>query len=150
MQAVQVMTKICREAEASLDYSALFRGIIKRAPSPMSPLESLASSAVRTAHKVPAPPCACAHLRASDSAAPSCSLLQHKLSAGLPPAHVRPELLEHEALWSAQSTGCRAGRLILPACICASATATLCTQSTCRGATHLLGDALRVLEAPCD
>lgn len=52
VQAVQVMTKICREAEASLDYSALFRGIIKRAPSPMSPLESLASSAVRTAHKV--------------------------------------------------------------------------------------------------
>ena len=45
------MTKICRESEASLDYSALFRGIIKRAPSPMSPLESLASSAVRTAHK---------------------------------------------------------------------------------------------------
>lgn len=52
MQAVQVMTKICRESEASLDYSALFRGIIKRAPTPMSPLESLASSAVRTAHKV--------------------------------------------------------------------------------------------------
>lgn len=47
-----MMTKICREAEASLDYFTLFKSIMKRAPSPMSPLESLASSAVRTAHKV--------------------------------------------------------------------------------------------------
>jgi pyruvate kinase len=52
VQAVQVMTRICREAEASLDYYNLFKAIIKRAPVPMSPLESLASSAVRTAHKV--------------------------------------------------------------------------------------------------
>jgi pyruvate kinase len=50
--AVQVMTKICREAEASLDYYAMFKNILKQAPLPMSPLESLASSAVRTAHKV--------------------------------------------------------------------------------------------------
>lgn len=49
---VQVMTKICREAEASLDYYAMFKNILKQAPLPMSPLESLASSAVRTAHKV--------------------------------------------------------------------------------------------------
>lgn len=46
------MTKICREAEASLDYFMLFKSIMKRAPNPMTPLESLASSAVRTAHKV--------------------------------------------------------------------------------------------------
>ena len=46
------MTKICRESEASLDYYSLFKAIMKRAPVPMSPLESLASSAVRTAHKV--------------------------------------------------------------------------------------------------
>ena len=52
VQAVQVMSKICREAEASLDYYALFKGIMKQASMPMAPLESLASSAVRTAHKV--------------------------------------------------------------------------------------------------
>lgn len=51
-QAVEVMTSICRESEASLDYYSLFRAIMKRTPQPMSPLESLASSAVRTAHKV--------------------------------------------------------------------------------------------------
>ena len=50
-QAVQVMTKICAESERSLDYYGLFKQIMKRAPVPMSPLESLASSAVRTAHK---------------------------------------------------------------------------------------------------
>lgn len=50
--AVGVMTRICREAEASIDYHALFRAIMKRVPLPMSPLESLASSAVRTAAKV--------------------------------------------------------------------------------------------------
>ena len=48
----QVMNKICRESEASLDYYSLFKAIMKRAVVPMSPLESLASSAVRTAHKV--------------------------------------------------------------------------------------------------
>eukprot|EP00208_Stichococcus_sp_RCC1054_P007328 CAMPEP_0206143566 /NCGR_PEP_ID=MMETSP1473-20131121/21028_1 /ASSEMBLY_ACC=CAM_ASM_001109 /TAXON_ID=1461547 /ORGANISM="Stichococcus sp, Strain RCC1054" /LENGTH=509 /DNA_ID=CAMNT_0053539035 /DNA_START=205 /DNA_END=1734 /DNA_ORIENTATION=+ len=52
IQAVQVMNKICRESEASLDYYALFKAIMKRTPLPMTPLESLASSAVRTAHKV--------------------------------------------------------------------------------------------------
>lgn len=52
VDAVKVMTKICREAEASLDYYAMFKNILKQAPIPMSPLESLASSAVRTAHKV--------------------------------------------------------------------------------------------------
>ncbi|KIZ06088.1 pyruvate kinase [Monoraphidium neglectum] len=52
VEAVKVMTRICREAEASLDYYAMFKNILKQAPLPMSPLESLASSAVRTAHKV--------------------------------------------------------------------------------------------------
>jgi pyruvate kinase len=52
VDAVKVMTKICREAEASLDYYAMFKNILKQTPVPMSPLESLASSAVRTAHKV--------------------------------------------------------------------------------------------------
>ncbi len=56
LQAVQVMNRICREAEAALDYYALFKAIMRRAPVPMSPLESLASSAVRTAHKVPHQP----------------------------------------------------------------------------------------------
>eukprot|EP00775_Hariotina_reticulata_P009718 gene9717-9877_t len=51
VEAVKVMTKICREAEASLDYYAMFKNILKQASLPMSPLESLASSAVRTAHK---------------------------------------------------------------------------------------------------
>merc|ERR1719199_1815651 len=54
IQAVQVMSKICREAEASIDYHSLFKAIMKRTPLPMTPLESLASSAVRTAHKVQA------------------------------------------------------------------------------------------------
>lgn len=54
IQAIQVMTKICREAEASIDYYSLFKAIMKRTPLPMTPLESLASSAVRTAHKVQA------------------------------------------------------------------------------------------------
>jgi pyruvate kinase len=61
----QVMTKICREAEASLDYYAMFKNILKQASLPMSPLESLASSAVRTAHKVKqqlAPPLAARHI----------------------------------------------------------------------------------------
>eukprot|EP00245_Coleochaete_scutata_P005343 TRINITY_DN18817_c0_g1_i1.p1 TRINITY_DN18817_c0_g1~~TRINITY_DN18817_c0_g1_i1.p1 ORF type:complete len:511 (+),score=89.99 TRINITY_DN18817_c0_g1_i1:115-1647(+) len=50
-EAVKVMSKICREAEASLDYNAIFKAIMREAPLPMSPLESLASSAVRTANK---------------------------------------------------------------------------------------------------
>ena len=52
VQSVKVMVQICREAESSLDYYSLFRNVMKTAPMPMSPLESLASSAVRTAHKV--------------------------------------------------------------------------------------------------
>ena len=52
IEAVKVMSRICREAEASLDYGEIFKTIISDAPMPMSPLESLASSAVRTANKV--------------------------------------------------------------------------------------------------
>ncbi|CAM6103922.1 unnamed protein product [Calypogeia fissa] len=51
-QAVKIMAAICREAEASLDYDAIFKSVMKSAPLPMTPLESLASSAVRTSNKV--------------------------------------------------------------------------------------------------
>ncbi|GBG88285.1 hypothetical protein CBR_g46851 [Chara braunii] len=51
-EAVKVMSRICREAEASLDYDAIFKAIIKETPVPMSPLESLALSAAGTANKV--------------------------------------------------------------------------------------------------
>lgn len=50
--AVKIMSRICQEAEASLDYTSLFKELMKNVPMPMSPLESLASSAVRTANKV--------------------------------------------------------------------------------------------------
>ncbi|CAA6662685.1 unnamed protein product [Spirodela intermedia] len=52
--AVKVMAKICIEAESSLDYGAIFKEMIRSTPLPMSPLESLASSAVRTANKAKA------------------------------------------------------------------------------------------------
>ncbi|ERM97241.1 pyruvate kinase, cytosolic isozyme [Amborella trichopoda] len=48
--AVQTMAKICREAEKSIDYGSVFKMTIEAAPMPMSPLESLAFSAVRTAN----------------------------------------------------------------------------------------------------
>ncbi|KAK3270360.1 hypothetical protein CYMTET_21242, partial [Cymbomonas tetramitiformis] len=54
VEAVSVMVRICREAESATDHYAVFKQLIKSAPLPMSPLESLASSAVRTAHKVKA------------------------------------------------------------------------------------------------
>ncbi|XP_076925226.1 pyruvate kinase, cytosolic isozyme-like [Bidens hawaiensis] len=47
--AVQTMAKICIEAENSIDYKTAFKRIAANVPVPMSPLESLASSAVRTA-----------------------------------------------------------------------------------------------------
>jgi pyruvate kinase len=52
--AVKIMAKICVEAESSLDYSAIFKEMIRATPLPMSPLESLASSAVRAANKAKA------------------------------------------------------------------------------------------------
>ncbi|CAH8301448.1 unnamed protein product [Eruca vesicaria subsp. sativa] len=48
--AVRTMAKICAEAESTLDYGDVFKRIMKYSPVPMSPLESLASSAVRTAN----------------------------------------------------------------------------------------------------
>ncbi|KAK8624684.1 hypothetical protein V6N13_089573 [Hibiscus sabdariffa] len=52
--AVKIMARICIEAESSLDYDAIFKEMIRSTPLPMSPLESLASSAVRTANKAKA------------------------------------------------------------------------------------------------
>ncbi|XP_064966183.1 pyruvate kinase, cytosolic isozyme [Musa acuminata AAA Group] len=52
--AVQTMAKICLEAESYLDYGSVFKGMTAAAPVPMSPLESLASSAVRTANSAKA------------------------------------------------------------------------------------------------
>ncbi|RRT71655.1 hypothetical protein BHE74_00001869 [Ensete ventricosum] len=52
--AVRIMAKICVEAESSLDYEAIFKEMIRSTPLPMSPLESLASSAVQTANKAKA------------------------------------------------------------------------------------------------
>ncbi|WCJ43681.1 Pyruvate kinase family protein [Euphorbia peplus] len=52
--AVQTMARICIEAEDFIDYGHLFKRIMESAPMPMSPLESIVSSAVRTAHSVKA------------------------------------------------------------------------------------------------
>ena len=49
---VIIMAHICIEVESSLDYGAIFKELIRSTPLPMSPLESLASSTVRTANKV--------------------------------------------------------------------------------------------------
>nr|AFK41735.1 unknown [Medicago truncatula] len=48
--AVRTMAKICVEAESTIDYGNVFKRIMEHSPVPMSPLESLASSAVRTAN----------------------------------------------------------------------------------------------------
>lgn len=48
--AVATMARICMEAENTIDYPLLFKKITSTAPVPMSPLESLASSAVQTAN----------------------------------------------------------------------------------------------------
>ncbi|KDP20274.1 hypothetical protein JCGZ_06860 [Jatropha curcas] len=53
-QAVQTMARICVEAENFINYGDLFKRVMENAPMPMSPLESLASSAVRTANSVKA------------------------------------------------------------------------------------------------
>ncbi|KAG6535883.1 pyruvate kinase, cytosolic isozyme-like [Zingiber officinale] len=47
--AVQTMAKICLEAESYYDRGSVFKGIVATASLPMSPSESLAASAVRTA-----------------------------------------------------------------------------------------------------
>ncbi|CAN4100562.1 unnamed protein product [Withania somnifera] len=52
--AVGTMARICIEAESTIDYPDVFKRIMANAPVPMSPLESLASSAVRTANSAKA------------------------------------------------------------------------------------------------
>ncbi|KAA3487421.1 pyruvate kinase, cytosolic isozyme-like [Gossypium australe] len=52
--AVQTMARICTEAENFINYGDLFKRIMESAPMPMSPLESLASSVVRTAESIKA------------------------------------------------------------------------------------------------
>ncbi|KAK4409267.1 Pyruvate kinase, cytosolic isozyme [Sesamum angolense] len=52
--AVRTMAKICLEAESTINYGDVFKRIMANAPVPMSPLESLASSAVRTANSAKA------------------------------------------------------------------------------------------------
>ncbi|GAY39882.1 hypothetical protein CUMW_047800 [Citrus unshiu] len=52
--AVQTMARICLEAENFINYGDLSKKIMETAPMPMSPLESLASSAVRTANCIKA------------------------------------------------------------------------------------------------
>ncbi|CAL0312189.1 unnamed protein product [Lupinus luteus] len=52
--AVRTMAKICLEAESTVDYGLVFKRIMEHSPVPMSPLESLASSAVRTANSAKA------------------------------------------------------------------------------------------------
>lgn len=49
--AVKTMARICIEAESSLDYPAILKERVRSTPLPMSPLESLASSAVGTANQ---------------------------------------------------------------------------------------------------
>ncbi|TXG59328.1 hypothetical protein EZV62_013901 [Acer yangbiense] len=46
------MARICLEAEDFIDYGDLFKRIMETAPMPMSPLESVASSAVTTAFSI--------------------------------------------------------------------------------------------------
>lgn len=48
--AVQTMARICSEAEGFINYGELFKRNMGTAPIPMSPLESMASAAVRTAN----------------------------------------------------------------------------------------------------
>ncbi|PKI71543.1 pyruvate kinase, cytosolic isozyme-like [Punica granatum] len=52
--AVRTMARICVEAESTVDYGIVFKRIMQHSPVPMSPLESLASSAVRTANSAKA------------------------------------------------------------------------------------------------
>ncbi|KAF7145995.1 hypothetical protein RHSIM_Rhsim04G0086100 [Rhododendron simsii] len=48
--AVQTMSKICIEAEDSLNYRDVFKRIMESSPMPMSPMESIASMAVQTSN----------------------------------------------------------------------------------------------------
>ena len=48
---VIIMAHICIEVESSLDYGDIFKELIRFTPLPMSPLERLSSSTVRTTNK---------------------------------------------------------------------------------------------------
>lgn len=48
--AVQTMSKICIEAEDSLNYIDVFKRIMETSPMPMSPMETIASMAVQTSN----------------------------------------------------------------------------------------------------
>ena len=48
---VMIMDHMCIEVESSLDYGDIFKELIRSTRLPMSPLESLASSIVRTTNK---------------------------------------------------------------------------------------------------
>ncbi len=52
VEAITIMADICREAEAYVDNYSVFKHVMDLQKIPMETLESLASSAVRSAHKV--------------------------------------------------------------------------------------------------
>ena len=51
VEAVSIMADICRESEAYVDNYAVFKNLMDHQSLPMNPLESLASSAVRSARR---------------------------------------------------------------------------------------------------
>ncbi|CAI5465264.1 unnamed protein product [Closterium sp. Yama58-4] len=52
VEAACVMVRLCREAEASVDPAAAYKEMMAATAMPMSPIESLASSAVKTADMI--------------------------------------------------------------------------------------------------
>ena len=54
VEAIKVMSDICNEAEAYVDNYAVFKNLMEHQAIPMGTQESVASSAVRSAHKVSA------------------------------------------------------------------------------------------------
>ena len=54
VEAISVMADICQEAEAYVDNVATFKNLMDHQTFPMSTIESVASSAVRSSHKVSA------------------------------------------------------------------------------------------------
>ena len=52
VQAVEVMARICREAEADINYSELYPALRRQVKLPISPGEAIASSAVKTSWDV--------------------------------------------------------------------------------------------------
>jgi pyruvate kinase len=49
LEAVDVMSRICSEAERCLDYQAMYQRLRRTAPKPLPPTEAVCSAAVRTA-----------------------------------------------------------------------------------------------------